>query len=389
MKKIRLLIATGIFPPDIGGPATMLGALADSLTHENVQVEIITYSNGRAKQKNEPCPIYRIDKRYKLFSKFVYFLKLFYLAFRSDLIYVTDTYSVGFFCYLVGLILRKKYILRFTGDSAWEASFANGWTLDYIVDFQKKEYNQTIESMKQRRNKILQNAERVITDSIFMKKIAVMNGVKENKISVMPNSIDFEPFLEVETAFVDAQKKIYGQAARLVMTACRLTPWKGVEALIAVMVSLPSNVHLLILGDGAHKEVLERFALESKASERIHFLGRIAQDEIYKYYSLADVFVLNTFYEGISHVLLAVMKQGRAAIITTRSGGNPELIEDGKEGILIDYNNREQLQKAVCKILDNKNLAENFCRNAKKKLEFFSWKSTVAGTKKMIGDIVS
>ena len=67
-------------------------------------------------------------------------------------------------------------------------------------------------------------------------------------------------------------------------------------------------------------------------------------------------------------------------IITTNIGGNPELITDGKEGLLVNYNNHAELLEAVYKILSNQDLARRFTANAGEKLKFFKWEKTVAQT---------
>jgi len=96
-------------------------------------------------------------------------------------------------------------------------------------------------------------------------------------------------------------------------------------------------------------------------------LGSLRQDKLFEYIKAADVFVLNTGYEGLSHQLLEVMSIG-TPIVTTKVCGNPELMENDKEGILVSYNDKDALAKAINSVL----AGENFSENAQKKVRQFS-----------------
>lgn len=386
MKNKKILIATGIFPPDIGGPATMLGNLAHSLKECGFEIKILTYIKKRInleteKQKNN-YKIYRININ-SIFAKINYFFKLLKLSKTVDVIYTTDTYSVGYFTYLIKKLTGKKYILRFTGDSAWETARANNWIKDYIVDFQEKKYNSKIEKLKKRRNKILFNADKIIVDCKFNKKLAKIIGVPAEKVEVIYNSIDFK-ISKIDKNKVQQIKNNY--PGKIIMTACRLTPWKGTEKIIEILAEINSNINFLILGDGLELEKLKVESRKLKVESNVHFLGKISQDEIENYFSIADVFILNSQYEGLSHTLLEVMKIGRP-IVASNCGGNSELIENNQTGLLVEYGNNSELQNAILKILNDAKLAEKFSQNAKEKIKEFKWKNVLNQTIKIIQNL--
>jgi hypothetical protein len=187
--KIKVLIATGIYPPDVGGPATMLGPLADSLTKLDFEIRVITYAD-----RTEPGPVYRISRRQNKVSRFLnYFWHLWRLSRWADVLYATDTYSVGYFAYLIKKISGTKYLVRFAGDSAWEMATGAGLVKDYITDFQTIKYGRRIEKLKARRQIILKQADAVIAVSGFMARVAKMIGVAEARIAVIYNAVDFFP----------------------------------------------------------------------------------------------------------------------------------------------------------------------------------------------------
>jgi glycosyltransferase involved in cell wall biosynthesis len=393
-KKINLLIATGIFPPDIGGPAFMIEALAGGLIENDLSVSIITYADQgqpleKRKCKNGFLKIYRISRSRKPLSYLMYFIKLLILSFSADMVYVTDIYSVGFFAYLIKKLFGKKYIIRFAGDAAWEAAVANNWTQDYIVDFQEKKYDEKIEKLKARRTKIMALADRVIAVSYFLAAVAKKIGVQTEKIKMIYNSVDFLDEKETDPEDVKKIKEQYGRDAKIIVTSCRLTPWKGVDGIIKSLPRLLDKlgpVNFLVIGDGGEMENLKRLAKEYGVENNVFFLGKIDNNKVDSYMKAADLFILNTNYEGLSHALLGVMKAG-TPVISSRAGGNVEVIEDGKDGFLFDYNNVEAIADLAIKVLENKDLAEKFKANAFLKLEKFKWENTIALTVKTIKEV--
>ena len=132
---------------------------------------------------------------------------------------------------------------------------------------------------------------------------------------------------------------------------------------------------------------LKKLARELGVESRAHFLGKIKHEEIMNYFKAADVFILNSHYEGQSHVLLEAMKAG-APIIASNIEANQEVIEDNNNGLLVNYNNSKEISRAAIKILQNKALADNFVNRGKEKLKIFNWDNTVRLTVEAIKEII-
>jgi glycosyltransferase involved in cell wall biosynthesis len=82
----------------------------------------------------------------------------------------------------------------------------------------------------------------------------------------------------------------------------------------------------------------------------------------------SEMFVLNTSYEGLSHLIIEAMNMN-LPVVTTRVGGNVELIENNKTGLLVEYNNKEELVRMIQKLWQEKELAKDLARNAKQNVE--------------------
>lgn len=388
----KILIATGIYPPDYRGPATLLEALPGALREKGFEVRILTYSSvPRTKYEREKDGVWRVNRNQNVFFRYAgYFFLMWRLARWADVIYATDTYSVGRFAYLIKKLSGKKYIIRFAGDSAWETAAARGWTGDYIVDFQEKKYDSRTEKLKNRRKKILINADMVIAVSGFIADIAGRIGVDGDKIKVIYNSIDFIKESDVDSESVRNIRNHYGGGgAKIIVTACHLMPWKGVAGIIKILPVLKEKIEaisLLVLGEGQELENLQKLSESLGVSENVYFLGKIEHKNIINYFKAADLFILNTNYEALSYTLLEVMKLG-TPIVTTNIGGNPEVIEDNKEGLLVAFDDEKQMSGATIRILSDDELAKRLTANSKEKLQKFNWNDMVAQTAEIIRNL--
>jgi len=377
----KILIATGIYPPDLGGPATLLTELPSALIKKGIDVKVITYSDAvlTSREKQEKI-VYRISRQQCSFCRQAkYFWQMLKLSFWADLTYATDTYSVGYFAYLIKKLAGKKYIIRFAGDSAWETAVASGWMEDYIVDFQHKKYDSKIEKLKQRRTVILKNADCVIAVSHFMSDLAQKIGVAKDKISVIYNSVNF---------FSEQNQKIKPTAPTLVF-AGRLMPWKGVTALLSVVAELKNNfpdIIFEVLGDGPQELYLKEVAKNLSLGKNVNFHGRVSEPESHKIFSRSTIFVLNTNYEGLPHSVLNAMACG-LPVITTPVGGNPEVVQDGENGLLAPYNDKKAWANAITRLLNDESLQTKFIANGQKTLESFKWDKLVDETVRVINEI--
>src|SRR3989344_2633543 len=103
----NILIATGIFPPDIGGPATYGATMADALRERGFEVKVAVFS--------------RISRKIpKGIRHLLYFFKLLPLIRKSDMVIALNAVSAGFPALLVAKFFKKRFIVRIAGDYDWE-----------------------------------------------------------------------------------------------------------------------------------------------------------------------------------------------------------------------------------------------------------------------------
>jgi len=195
-------------------------------------------------------------------------------------------------------------------------------------------------------------------------------GVKEEKIVDIPNFVNTKKFYPVlnkkrselrSKLFLPPDKKIISFVGRL-------SPQKGIfysiEAWSEVIISYP-EVALLIIGDGPLMKSLKDQACALNLLDKIEFLGK--KENISEYLQASDIFVLPSLAEGMSVALLEAMACGLPCI-TTKIGGNVDLIDDGKDGILVKPSSSEELASAILRLLKDKKSFKDFGSQARKKI---------------------
>ena len=163
-------------------------------------------------------------------------------------------------------------------------------------------------------------------------------------------------------------------SGELVITVGRLVPWKGFPALISLMPKLKSafpRVRLFIVGSGPEQGILEKLITKKRLAETVALGGSLPHNVLMRYLEAADVFVLNSHYEGFSHQLLEAMAVG-VPVIATRAGGNEELITDGVNGILVNPDDEKAIEAAVRKILSDSALRARLTKAAGETVRSFT-----------------
>lgn len=154
----------------------------------------------------------------------------------------------------------------------------------------------------------------------------------------------------------------------LIGTVGRLTPVKGLTYLlqsVSILLRQRANVRLLIVGDGVIRKDLEAQARDLGIGENVVFLGhREDTDELLQ---ALDIFVLPSLNEGIPMALLEAMAASRA-VVASRVGGIPEIVEDGVDGILVEPMNSTQLAENCGRLIESPEIAMKMGEQARKRV---------------------
>jgi len=400
---MKIIIATGIFPPDIGGPATYSETIAEELTRRGFNIRVVTYAdrskNQEAGIKKQGYGIVRISRTYpKGLRHFVYFWKLLRISRGADVVYAQDLISAGLPAMCAAKLLRKKFALKIVGDYAWEQHAQRSTTslkfpisnfqFPNIEEFQKEKYGLRTELLRFLERVVAKKADVIITPSAYLKRLVLGWGVSEKKVRVVYNAYHSEELQATSYPLTSSgsravsRDKLQAFKGDIIISVGRLVPWKGFGALIEIMPELLKenpNFKLLIVGEGPQKENLKSQISNLKLNESVILLGKLPHAELLAYLRAAKIFVLNTAYEGLSHQLLEALA-AKVPIITTNVCGNPEVITNGENGILVGFDDKEALKETISRVWKDGVLAEKFIQNGKKTLEKFSLEKMIEGT---------
>ncbi|MFA5830712.1 MAG: glycosyltransferase family 4 protein [Candidatus Paceibacterota bacterium] len=356
-KKTRLLIATPLYPPEIGGPAAYVKFLEENLPKDQFDIEVIQFADV----KHLPYIIRHA----------VFFWKIFRRAKYADIVYALDPLGVGLPAGIAAKLRSKKFLLRIAGDRAWETAQQKFGSTESLDTFSvSRAYALPIRVLKFGQTLCAKMAIKIIVPGEYLSGIVANWGIKTEKIVSIYNA-----FVPVSVPEEKSQlRETLELSGTVLLSAGRMVVWKGFETLIRMMPEVLGkieNAKLYIAGEGPDEDRLKKIASELGLEGKVVFLGALSKEDVSRYLKAADIFILNTFYEGFSHQLLEAMSAG-TPVVSTVSGGNPELIENEKEGLLVPYDNRQGLFRAIFRLANEEGLASRFSKEAKEKSLRFS-----------------
>jgi phosphatidylinositol alpha-1,6-mannosyltransferase len=209
--------------------------------------------------------------------------------------------------------------------------------------------------------------------SRYTKDLLENEGVSKDKIHVVSNGTDANFFAPKDTKTLAEQLGVENK--KVIFSLCRLVPRKGMDSVLRALKKIiyeNPDVIYLVGGSGPDanrlKELRDRLGLQ----EHARFMGRLPEDELPHYYSLADVFVMPAKndppdVEGFGIVFLEA-NACETPVIGSRTGGIPDAIVEDKTGLLVDEDNIEELTAAILKVITNSELARQMGKAGRKRI---------------------
>ncbi|KKT81855.1 MAG: Glycosyl transferase group 1 [Candidatus Yanofskybacteria bacterium GW2011_GWA2_44_9] len=181
----------------------------------------------------------------------------------------------------------------------------------------------------------------------------IHNGLDTYKTSYLPRE---EARLKLFEKIARHSGKIF-QAKNIVGTIANFYPPKGLEYFILTAEKFKDieDTAFIIIGDGQERQKLELMIAEHGLSHKIFLLGQIP--EASKFITAFDVFVLPSVKEGFPWALIEAMA-AKTPVIATNVGAVPEIIEDGKNGFMVEPKNPDQIANRIREILGNDRLRQ-------------------------------
>lgn len=343
---MKALLITGIYKPDIGGPATYIPKLASRLTELGIEVEVITLKNSSSAKLREPWNMNYIIRDQNIFMRLVKVS----LVIRAHAKKSNYIFSNGLFIETaIGLfLLRKKSIAKVVGDPVFERASNKRKTTLSRIDFNKSRLPFLLKLQRAFLRWGLNQLSTITCPSLELKALIGDWGINK-PIEFIPNGVAAVKDIEAVKEFD-------------VVTVSRLIQLKNIDRLIIACAETKSN--LAIIGSGPEELYLKNLALQLNAP--VVFLGQLNEHDVIKIICKSRIFALLSDYEGLSFALLQSMACGVPAIVSDVKG-NTDVITDKQEGLIVNVNNQIEIEDAIKKLLSFPDLLIEYGNAAKRK----------------------
>ena len=343
---MRVLVTVGIFPPDIGGPATFVPKIAKYFQDElNYEIEILTLSDNKNLNINDDFIVKRIDRNLPIIYRWLKTIFTIYkMGKNKDLIFVN---GLGTETTIANIFLKKKIIRKIVGDPVWERTYSKAKISESFDEFQVKNYGFSISLQKKVRSFSIKKSDIVVTPSKHLKNFIVNLGFK-NKIEIINNGV----FIPEENTNIFTNDQIN------ITIVSRLVSHKNIKKIIRAISDLNDPlIYLNIIGDGPELNQLQRISLESNNKDNIIFHGKLNRDDINHIFLKSDIYIQASNYEGLPHSLLEAMSYG-IPVLCTPVGECKEILGNEDRGYILDLPvSKNNIKSKISQVIGEKDIA--------------------------------
>lgn len=357
-KKILFIITKSVW----GGAQRYVFDLATNLPRESFDMAVATGGNGPLTERlqEKHIPVFNIASFQKTINPFkdiaVFFeLLSVYKRFKPDVIH-TNSSKAGGIASLAALayrMLSRMHVLCvFT---------VHGWA---FLELWRPRWQQLLIRFFSNITALLHDTVIVISEHDYA-AASTYNVVPISKVTLIHNGIDTMDFLPRE----EAQQELFGKELKLVIGAiAEWTKNKGLEHLLDAMpIILTTCPEAIVCLVGWGEQISDlRFQISNLKLENNIFL--ISKSPASPYLKSFDIFVLPSLKEGLPYTLLEA-GLAELPVVATRIGGIPDIIEHGKNGILVDPASPNQLADAIIKLSRDQTLRERMGQELRQHVE--------------------
>lgn len=214
----------------------------------------------------------------------------------------------------------------------------------------------------------------------------------ERKLKIVPNGVDISKFTPIPDG--NAFRKAFSIEEPFILYAGRLASNKGLDHLVNAFSKIRGergmdDLRLVLVGEDMDVRAgLERIAKKKGISDRVVFTGHIKDDAMFRSaYSACELFALPSDYEAFGIVLLEAMSCQKPCV-ASRVGGVPDVIDEGRTGLMVEYGDVDGLARAFTEILTDKPKARDMGVAGRKRVEDrFTWQRVVDKLERIYNDI--
>ena len=353
---------SGIWPPDVGGPASHAPEVAAGLTERGHAVEVVTTAS--APPAEQPYRVRYVSRALPPGVRHAAVSSLVARAARSaDVVYATSMLgrtAVG------AAIAHAPLVLKVSGDPAYERSLRRGWYAGTLADFQHARLGAPSAALRRWRTLAAARPAHLVCPSAFLREIVLSWGVQPDRVTVVPNAAPPLPELPSQ----EEARRRFGVDGSTLAFAGRLTAAKALDVAFDAVAQV-DGVTLLVAGEGE-----ERARLVARAPANVRLLGPLDRGGVLELFRAADAALLSSAWENFPHALVEALAVG-TPVLATRVGGIPEIVVDGENGLLVPSGDAAALAGAIGRFFADAELRARLTAAAAPSAQRFAPEQTV------------
>ena len=351
---MKVVVVSGIWPPDVGGPASHAPALAAALLEAGHAVEVVTTAG--APPAARPYPVRWVSRARPAPLRHLAVVRAVRRAARrADCVYAT---SMARRATLGAALARRPLVVKLVSDEAFERAVRSARFGGTLEEFQHVRGGLSLRFLRATRNAALRRARRVVVPSAYLRELALGWGVPSERLEVVPNPAP--PVRELPDR--DEARGRLGLNGFTVAAAGRLTRQKALTAALEA-IARTNGVSLVVAGEGPERQSLERSAAALGVEDRIRFAGPLARDEVLTLFRAADAALLTSAWENLPHSVVEALAVG-TPVVATAVGGVPEVVRDGENGLLVRAGDVQAIAEAIGRLAEDESLRTTLAANA-------------------------
>lgn len=328
-----LMLASGVYS-EKGGIETYNQFLISAVQQLGHSLRIVSM-NDMEKQMHERAILFPCGKRSRFKkARFVFFALREVFRFKPDTIFCGHV-NFAPLCWIINKLFRVPYTIFTHGVEVWNLT---GIRLNSI-----------------------QNSQKIAAVSNYTKQrlIKKLGDHHQGEVFLLFNTFDQEQFKPTQKPKHLLEKWNFNEKTKILFTLARLSKaeqYKGYDKVISVMRNVLKEVpeaKYLIGGTGDDVNRIKSLIQKNGLNGKVILTGFIDDNEVEDYYNLCDIYVMPSKGEGFGIVFLEALSCGKL-VIAGNSDGSRDPLLDGELGILVDPDNLEELEKAICDGLNKK-----------------------------------
>jgi len=351
---VRVLVVSGIWPPDIGGPASHAPELAGFLCRRGHSVQVVT--TAAAPPAQEAYDVAWVSRKLPAGVRHIGVVGAIYRrARRAEVVYATSMTrrtAIG------AALARRPLVLKLTADEAYERERRSGRFSGDLDAFQRYRGGFRVRVLRVTRDLAVRRAVHVFTPSVYLRDLVLRWGIPAERVTVNPNPAPEVPQLPQR----EELRRELGMDGPTLAFAGRLMAAKALDVALQALQRVP-GVSLVVVGDGPDRVTLERLTAELGLGMRVRFLGGRLRDDVLRTLSAADAALLSSRWENFPHLVVEALAVG-TPVIATAVGGVPEVVRDGENGLLVPAGDPDALAAAIRRLVEDDELRGRLARAA-------------------------